>query len=55
MKRDALARALAFRPSRFALLIVLGLLLGPFAVAAWLALWRLAMWLAWIDLFSVAP
>ena len=46
-----LARARALRPSRWALLMVLGFLVGPFFVAAWRALVRLAVRAFRIDVF----
>ena len=38
-------------PPRFAMLVVLGILLGPFVIAAWLALVRLAFRLFRIEVF----
>ena len=38
-------------PPRLAALIVAGLLVGPFVVAAWLALVRVAFRLFWIEVF----
>lgn len=34
---------------------IIAVVLGPFAVAAWLAVWRFAMKLVGIDVFPVMP